>query len=80
MPTFHYHALNQEGQPVSGSVDAGDVQQAAADLQVLGLRIQSISIATAPAAYCPVTRVTSRSNAASVCAGVRRPSRSDGLE
>lgn len=47
MPTFHYHALNAEGQPVSGSVDAGDVQQAAADLQVQGLRIQSISIAAA---------------------------------
>ena len=45
MPRFRYHALNTDGQPVMGDVDADGVQDAVAQLQADGLTVQSIGLA-----------------------------------
>ncbi|MFO0789677.1 MAG: type II secretion system F family protein [Pirellulales bacterium] len=74
MPTFHYHALNEADQPVSGMVDASDVQQAAADLQSRGLRVQAVSVAAAP------TAASSAETASPVVPRRNRPSNGAGVE
>lgn len=51
MPHFNYQAMNASGDPVTGRVEASNVQQAIADLAAAGLEVHSIGVALpAPAA------------------------------
>src|SRR5262245_52462097 len=48
MPLFRYHALDTDGKPVGGDLEADGVYQAVTELQARGLRVQSIALATIP--------------------------------
>ncbi len=45
MPRFHYQALNADEQPVTGALEAANLAQAVAELELQGLSIQSIGTA-----------------------------------
>ena len=49
MPTFHYQAWDSEKQPKSGELEAASVQEAIAQVEALGLTLQSIGYAPAVA-------------------------------
>jgi type II secretory pathway component PulF len=44
MPHFNYQAVNAAGDPVTGRVEASNVQQAIADLHASGLEVHSIGV------------------------------------
>src|SRR3954454_19542804 len=44
MPLFRYHALDVDGQSLTGDFEAESVQQAVTELQSRGLNIQSIGL------------------------------------
>lgn len=53
MPTFHYEALNGQGQPVSGDLEADAVHDAAALLESRGFILQSIGLVPPPTVEPP---------------------------
>jgi type IV pilus assembly protein PilC len=55
MPHFHYHALNADGQHVTGDIEADGVQQAVYELQGRGLAVQSIALDTSYSAGAPTS-------------------------
>jgi type IV pilus assembly protein PilC len=67
MPTFHYEALNVQGQPVSGDVEADAVQGAVALLESRGFILQSIGLVPPP----PMPEATEPKPTASVPAPKR---------
>ena len=56
MSNFRYQALNAQGQPVTGEVQAESVAQALAQLEAGGMTVQSIGYATAEPRPVPAAR------------------------
>lgn len=53
MPRFHYNAIDANGKPVAGEMDAADVSEVTARLEADGMRVESVRLVNEPTAEKP---------------------------